>query len=622
MEDTRNNIGDVETCARLAAEAAGRDAKNKDDGRTSPPPTRRAIEALGGGITRWIQYQPREKICQILTKNTNNCEQGPKVLGWFSYKVDGASWDEADCNRGEMLKAMTFTEANSATSASLPLTHNLDSTWKYEDRCLKDSTFIKARVGLNLLDDGAIRTKLMQWDSQTLGAQGAGRVTARSNVNLNPIVWGYSDGTQRARGNTPPTIDRKKIKILPAVIYPTSPVVSCDVKVGDKIDPDHSSEDVDIDMFRVERGSTAAPPVVTSAQGLRQDSDLISQLVDYFENYQNRNIAPVQETVQGSKKTNPFWPGDLALLAYESKLDNIMGLTGEEEPGDNTDTNGNVANTDAFRNALRAYITNCLEDTARISNAEMITLKNAVNAFETSQWSKYGEVDVPWRENKQAADGAGRRVAFGHESSHGLFTTQHKFRCAVRLSDKCETGHVVTGVESNEVGVTVLELDKPYGDGKVDSTGETYTTDHFLATGTDDYTVLDALENGLAGNKPEIRVDIVGAGFIKGREDYECTWKMSTCSVQDSCVKELDRPGRADHFGIVSCAQPKWYGDAGAVEVTMTGPVLEYQGCYKKNQFSTKTEQLSKNGLATCSEAPQQQRVPKKRTVLTCLDFR
>ena len=69
------------------------------------------------------------------------------------------------------------------------------------------------------------------------------------------------------------------------------------------------------------------------------------------------------------------------------------------------------------------------------------------------------------------------------------------------------------GVQTNEVGVTVLELDKPYGDGKVDSTGEIYTVDHFLASGTDDYAVLEALENGLAPNKPEIDVKIVGAGF-------------------------------------------------------------------------------------------------------------
>ena len=132
--------------------------------------------------------------------------------------------------------------------------------------------------------------------------------------------------------------------------------------------------------------------------------------------------------------------------------------------------------------------------------------------------------------SEQEERGADRRVAFGRDSSHGLFTTQHKFRCAVRLSDKCETGHVVAGVQTNEVGVTVLELDKPYGDGKVDSTGEIYTVDHFLASGTDDYTVLEALENGLAPNKPEIDVEIVGAGFIKGRTDYTCTWKMPTCS--------------------------------------------------------------------------------------------
>ena len=449
------------------------------------------------------------------------CVSYPSVAGWFSGTVQ--PWAQG-CGEPKGVLASKTDVAHDTTQLTFLVNHRDDlNASMYKDACIKDNTYVKARVGIKGTADAPLDSKL----------------------------YGFSDGTDILVGNTGPTVaNRSKISILPLKIYPTSPIVACSVPAepdrrrrslntgntsasapavtapaaqavstnGVFLDPDTSDEGrTRYASFAVQRGSvSSSAPVRDGAATLRKNKAISDFIVNFLA---GGSLEPFGEGIKD------LFPGDLAHLAHSKFPDN---------------TRHHAAN-------LRTFVETSLADENAISDSEMITLANKVKMESAAMWNEFGEDDDV--------------SSWGRRNDHGILRPfVDKFRCAVTVHDECEASHSIAGKPDTEVTVSPLELDAP---GVID---------------------------GKFAGPVETPVEISGAGFLKGREDYVCEWSQP--SFSDSYHRQTS-PGTGNSFSAVDCTKPKWYGAAGTTELTLSGPVLEYQGCYDLPKLVEKIQEIS-----------------------------
>jgi len=197
---------------------------------------------------------------------------------------------------------------------------------------------------------------------------------------------------------------------------------------------------------------------------------------------------------------------------------------------------------------LRQYILQCLSDREAVTDVQMQELTERVS----------DEVSFAW--NMLDRSDGGDKTAFGRTALFGTFQHSEKFRCAIKLSDYCEQGQETLG--SEEVTVTPLSLKN--------------------------YPVRYAFDAGA-----ETRIEIVGAGFVTRDTRYNCIWSQPS---QNIATYQQMSPGVATSFREVGCVTPKWLGDAGSVEISLSGPVLTYQGCFNLDTLVNAVNSAGGNG--------------------------
>eukprot|EP00949_MAST-11_sp_MAST-11-sp1_P002720 g2720.t1 len=195
---------------------------------------------------------------------------------------------------------------------------------------------------------------------------------------------------------------------------------------------------------------------------------------------------------------------------------------------------------------LRKFVAQCLEDQASIS-------EKGIRDLAALAWD---ETSPSWRSFGISSDEGGSIRGFPRVGKQIFRVGIDKFRCQVELTDGCENGGVVHG--THEVTVQGFRL-QSFSEG-----------DQFLANVSKS-------------------VDVVGAGFLKARSDYECIWAQPT--LEDPTFLERI-PGTAASFGRVTCSTPsQWKGLAGPIQLALSGPILEYRGCYNVHTIVARANQ-------------------------------
>jgi hypothetical protein len=398
--------------------------------------------------------------------------------------------------------------------------------WVHKSKeCLKDTTFVKARVGLARKDRGY---------------KSGSADNIPTELSLEKRVYAFSEGLDSLKGNTPPIVGSEQVTVVPSKIFPTSPFIGCNFPTDPStfIDPDldfltsslpagHSriqhlkqtSGIISVSLYRGVGLNMSASDSVDSASASAYRSS--RQIVDY--------LVTILST--GGGKIEPvdaeLWPGDLAALAHSKFPPSVRQSTVR----------------------LEEFIRTCLLDAESVSDDEILTLAGRVFPETASRWTTF----ATWRKS-EGADTSGDTViqTFGREARHALLRgNQDKMRCAVTLSDGCEESHEIKG--SVEVQVQSLHL-KNVSDG------------HEFEAGTDGH-----------GSQGVVNITVVGAGFVAGRSDYVCEWSQP--SREFSTFQETSN-GKAVSSTEIICTLPKWQGMTGSTELTLTGPILEYQGCF------------------------------------------
>eukprot|EP00949_MAST-11_sp_MAST-11-sp1_P002462 g2462.t1 len=210
-----------------------------------------------------------------------------------------------------------------------------------------------------------------------------------------------------------------------------------------------------------------------------------------------------------------MWPGDLRILAEER--------------------------TRALLNSpllLETFVKNCLSDEDAISDAEILALAGIVHDITDAAWTVFAESD------------GGEKFAMGRNAQHGIFGNE-KLRCEVSLDDGCEVSRFFTS--AHETRVKDLFISK-------DDNGE---------------------QKKFIAKDPEV-VTVHGAGFLASWDTtlVTCTWAQpANGNYRQEEPSVLNSHGMASTFDSVSCTFPKWYGSQGAVQLSLSGPFLEYAGC-------------------------------------------
>ena len=538
----------------------------------------------------FFNFNPASRACEVLVStDAADCRSDGDLTtsrGWFALMLE-SGWEQG-CVRDDRDSTTGFTLAwkevddngNADNSASLHLTHDQDDR-TYANQCIKDDTYLKARVALSTLDNGPVRlTAVTPSPPLTPDAP-----STSSGIDLDPIVYKYS-AAAKVRGNVAATLDRSAVSVLPRVIYPTSPWVSCHLPrfltdqesfpsssvAADQahvLDPHHGVygvQTITAESYEVQKGQGSnLGQFHNYAAQLRENGDVIQALVNILKSSSGR-IEPVDASDDAF-----FQFGDLKLLAHDAFPSNLRHPVTQQD-----------------ETALFEFISQCLLDTDAITNDEIFQLSNAANTWRGSLWSTFGlssQGDAADDENGGTSPG---KLAFGRlGASPGLFVGfTDRFRCRVALYDGCEHSLVVG---SSHVVVTPLGLQAN-----------------------------SLHEGGRFGAGGGIPVTILGAGFVVSQEgplrqnpqcptapasqggtticpvpdraivtDYDCTWRQDGENYEQTTV------ANADEFGKVSCTFPQWFGKTGQVRLQLTGPVLEYQGCYKLDQ-----DQLPSRGFS------------------------
>jgi hypothetical protein len=262
----------------------------------------------------YFNFKPGNKKCQILKAAPENmAAECAGEIGWFVLKLD-SGWEERCV---EDTKALDSTQAflssfrTSSMSGSVPM--NLDFGSNHETRCAKDDTFLKARVGLQgddagpeVEDNNGTRILPLYNDPNVVA----------SGAYLDKLVFNYSSGKARLKGNTAPTMDRASVSVLPQYssdgcpsgkrcLYTTTPVVSCGFEGSPKTlsndiitferlvaNPHYGAfkeEDVEIESFILQKGSSTNPVVPdVYVPEMRSYSSLIEGLFNIFTRWKSR----------------------------------------------------------------------------------------------------------------------------------------------------------------------------------------------------------------------------------------------------------------------------------------------------------------------------------------------
>ena len=454
--------------------------------------------------------------CHVLIGGGKECVGFDRAPGWFALQITESS-QQLDTTS----TVFTPSTTDSTTTASQTTTVQLPS-------CLKDDSFVKSHVALEASDQGPP-------SGSPTGVSLEDEVFQRSVLRL-------------LDGNTAPTLSSGDVQVRPAVIYPTSPWVSCYLPIGKSlaslaIDPDTGNTQ-SVASYSVHRGKNMTEKGFTGTIA-RDNRIIIDHLLAVLKEEEfGATLEPVDSIL---------WPGDLKLLAHTTFPTSVR---------ENLDL-------------LRAYVEDCLLDTVAVTDNQMALLGVRVSKEISSTWAIFAESD------------GGEQKTFGRRASHGVFQHHEKFRCSIALTDGCEKGRQEASAPTNEVGVTPLRLENHAQNHKFEADAETL-------------------------------IVIVGAGFVAAKNTAQYTCKWSQPSLQ-AATYSLTAPGKATSFGTVACTTPKWVGSSGSVEISVSGPVVEYRGCYRvsdlvtavnddlpaSNQYSTNNfnsapERSIHTGLASC----------------------
>ena len=512
--------------------------------------------------TMYFNYNPTLKECLVIN---GDCTSYSEARSWYAMHVLDNGWEKG-CTYALSANSLTHasfdsTDANAIEDASIQLDHQHGSypLWTYAKRCVKDDTYLKARIGLDRIDDGA-------------HVNGTELTSGGTGIELETIVYAFSDGKQLIRGNTAPTMQRNKVKVLPKIIFSTSPGIACDVSLRNVLDPDHTTrQDFNFIEFTIQQGkanrvNTPIDTTVTTAASLRIAPTTINRIVDAA-----LRIHSHVEPVHGVAWSTTHWPGDLKLLSYAVFITEIKENS----------------------NKLRAFVTECLLDTVAINDAAIVALVEALNVDTSVQWNSFDT-------NNGGGDELGYKgfgkSMFWRTATHGVLTSQDKVRCVVAVNDGCEDGHSIPGSLETEVIVKELALNRSIHEHSL------IDGDRFPATGN-------------------IPVEIYGAGFAALRTDYKCTWSGEGLYTP---VHKQITTAEAISYGQVACSQPKWMGNYGDnIKLELSGPILEYQGCYNLSKIKDATfipvtsgaAALNDfNGLASCQLAATSMNVGEQLT--------
>ena len=150
-----------------------------------------------------FNFNPTSKECLLVN---GQCTSFSAARGWYASRVLEGRWEKG-CTTALSARSLAHTYiASPDTSGSVPIEsttlrlnhqHTSHPMWTYEKRCVKDDTYVKARIGLNRRDDGTY-------------VNGS---TLKTGIEMETLVYAFSDGNQLIRGNTAPTMDRNKITV-------------------------------------------------------------------------------------------------------------------------------------------------------------------------------------------------------------------------------------------------------------------------------------------------------------------------------------------------------------------------------------------------------------------------
>ncbi len=521
-----------------------------------------------------FNHHKHTRTCQVL--RGPRCAEFQPAPGWFSLRIDTGGditvpamartspW-EMGCAQNPAARLTYVPDAHDGHVLEEPASVNVESNrvrlqdprtyvvalergtldWASNDvPCIMDTQFVKARVGLN------------RWD---MGKYPNGSGPTR--IPLADKVFAFSNGMDMLKGNTPPTLPRNAIRVLPAEIYPTSPLISCSVPNSSAlfIDPDIPADGTNgsradrmkrllgvstVSLYRgLTNGSSPGQVDAHAVSAYRSSRTIVAHLMKLLDrSYGGGNVEPVDEEM---------WPGDLQALAHHGFPESVRNSPVE----------------------LQEFIETCLLDVNAVSDIQIVALARRVFAEARSSWSTFGSsvaTEATAGSGTPSTVGGRAQFAFGRELHHNLFRGgQEKIRCTVSLTDGCEESAEVAGAQ--EVVVRRLHL-------RNQLEGHTF----------------EAIPSTTANTQGGVDVVVVGAGFIAGRKDYTCVWSQP--SFANSASRQTTR-GTAISSTEIRCSYPKWRGVAGHTELTLDGPIAQYQGCFNFDKLAQHLDASSKPGF-------------------------